>query len=75
MAAFPNKAIKGTKEVSPGDRQIRLSIYNRKQAEKPHRCWSYEKSPVTEVTGRGNQRIEDSKTASGIGVGRKNDQP
>ena len=50
-------------------------IYNRKQDGKPLHCWSYEKSPVTEVTGRGNQRIEDSKTASGIGVGRKNDQP
>jgi hypothetical protein len=25
-------------------------IYNRKQAGKPRRCWSYEKSPVTEVT-------------------------
>ena len=27
VAAFPNKAIKGTKEVSLGDRQIRLSIF------------------------------------------------
>jgi hypothetical protein len=27
VAAFPNKAIKGTKEVSSGDRQIRLSIF------------------------------------------------
>lgn len=46
-------------------------IYNRKQAGKPHHDWSYEKSPVTKVTGRGNQRFEGSKTASGIGVGRK----
>jgi hypothetical protein len=27
VAAFPNKAIKGTKDVSPGDRQITLSIF------------------------------------------------
>ena len=27
VAAFPNIAIKGTKEVSSGDRQIRLSIF------------------------------------------------
>ena len=31
----------------------KFEIYNRKQAGKPRYDWSCEKSPVTEVTGRG----------------------
>ena len=74
--SFPEQSNEMNERSITGRQTNKLSlIYNRKQAGKPRHCWSYEKSPVTKVTGRGNQRIEDSKTASGIGVGRKNDQP
>ena len=71
--SFPEHSNKRNERSAIWIQTIKLSlyIYNRKQDGKPRHCWSYEKSPVTKVTGRGNQRFEGSKTASGIGVGRK----
>ena len=53
--SFPEQSNK-MNERSATWRQTNKTVYihNRKQAGKPHHDWSYEKSPVTKVTGTDN---------------------
>ena len=50
--SFPEQSNEMNERSATWRQTNKLSlIYNRKQAGKPRHCWSYEKSPVTKVTG------------------------
>ena len=68
--SFPEQSNKMDERSATWRQTIKLSIFITES-----RLENRVAAGVTKMTGRGNQRIEDSKTASGIGVGRKNDQP